>query len=54
MDLMDDSGQIRMTVFGESVDKFYEMIEVTDYTLYLNGRKNEKRNLITFLQILVL
>lgn len=28
MDLMDESGQIRVTGFRDSVDKFYEMIEV--------------------------
>lgn len=32
MDLMDDSGQIRVTGFRDSVDKFYEMIEVIYYT----------------------
>lgn len=28
MDLMDESGQIRVTAFRDQVDKFYDMIEV--------------------------
>lgn len=31
MDLMDDSGQIRVTAFRDQVDKFYDMIEVLLY-----------------------
>lgn len=33
MDLMDESGQIRVTAFRDQVDKFYDMIEV-----HLEGR----------------
>lgn len=29
MDLMDESGQIRVTAFRDQVDKFYDMIEVS-------------------------
>lgn len=34
MDLMDESGQIRVTGFRDSVDKFYEMIEVNWTWIY--------------------
>lgn len=30
MDLMDESGQIRVTAFRDQVDKFYDMIEVIE------------------------
>lgn len=30
MDLLDDSGEIRMTGFNNAVDTFYDMIEVIE------------------------
>lgn len=38
MDLMDESGQIRVTGFRDSVDKFYEMIEVRQWEIYFFSR----------------
>lgn len=32
MDLMDESGQIRVTAFRDQVDKYYDMIEVSFYS----------------------
>lgn len=40
MDLMDESGQIRVTAFRDIVDKFYDMIEVS-FHFHSNKQINE-------------
>lgn len=33
MDLLDDSGEIRMTAFNQQVDQMYELIKVCSYSI---------------------
>lgn len=35
MDLADESGEIRATVFRDLVDKYYDMIEVSVYSFFV-------------------